>query len=165
MKLQYAYPLSTYYSAYIDPKKSVPHYDKGKLVNEKGLAWWIPEERYLVDLDDYLKAIEELKLETYEIINPASNKTLAEFEVVKGKSAIWDGEEGNGMVAFRYSSELLAYRRREDGLLGLEAIGGLVDTRLSKKEKEKFPGRFPADIKATTPQEANFSSLKTIKDK
>jgi hypothetical protein len=156
-KLTHAWPLSSYYSAYVDLKKSVPHLVKGKLENPKGLAYWIPLQRYLVDLNDYLEVIKELQLDKHDVFDPETKKLVVRFCTVKGKSGIFDGKEGNGIVDLQYSQQLLAYRKRKDGLMGIESPS--IDTRLSVKEKEKHPDKYPLRVKGTDSKEANFSSF------
>jgi hypothetical protein len=61
------------------------------------------------------------------------------------------------MIDLQYSPELWAYRKRADGLLGIESFG--ADTRLSDEEKIKNPDKYPLKVVATSKEEANFSSL------
>ena len=161
-KYTYAWPLHTYYAAYIDFKKSVPHLVKGEVENPRGLPYWKPLGRYLVSVEDYLNVIEDFDLEEHVIIDEHTGNELIRFFVEKGKSAIYDGKEGNGMFAMKYTPSLMAYRKRKDGLLGLEAVGGFVDTRLSIDEKQKHPDKYPINVRATDKDEANFNSEKSV---
>lgn len=159
MTTTHAYPLTTYYSAYVDQKKSVPYIDKsGQLQNPRGLAFWTLENRYLENIDDYLNVIKKLELELHEVNDPKTEKLICKFYTVKGKSGVWDGKEGNGMVDFQYTNQLWAYRKRKDGLLGIEGFG--VDTRLGEDEKKAHPDRYPLEVRGTNKLEANFSSIK-----
>lgn len=162
MQYTYAWPLNTYYAAYIDPAKSVPYVKNGELMNPKSLPYWKPKKRYLADIKDYLEVIEELELEEHIIRDENTDNELIRFYTEKGKSAIWDGKEGNGMIAMKYTPSLIAYRKRKDGLIGLEAVGGFVDTRLSVDEKTKHPDKYPMNVRATDKDEANFNSEKSV---
>ncbi len=51
-----AWPLSSYYAAYIDLKKSLPHRNaQGIMENLPGYPYWIPEQRYLANERDYIE--------------------------------------------------------------------------------------------------------------
>jgi len=161
MQWTYAKPLTTYYAAFIDPVKSVPHQLPGGIENMKGLPFWIPTQEYLVNYDKYLEKVGELDLVEHIVYDPFLEKPLVKFFTVNGKSGVWDKkhpESGNGMLALQFSKYLTAYRMRQDGLLGLESLSGMVDTRLSLAEALKKPEMFPANVKRTNKIQANFSS-------
>lgn len=159
------WPLSRYYAAYIDLKKSVPHKNElGIVENRPGYPYWIPEQRYLANVNDYLDVISNIKHDEFIFNDPISQKPLLKFWVEKGKSAIYDGKLGNGMIFLQYNiDELLAIRKRDDGLLGIQSIH--IDTRLSIAENLKKPGLFPRGIKTTNKHDANFSNLVKLKKK
>lgn len=155
-----AYPLSTYFAAYIDPVKSKPYIGSdGRLQNTLGLSYWIPAQRYIADLEDYQRLYSELELIEFVVNDPVIEKPLIKYYVEKGKKGVFDGQAGNGMIALQYTQFLMAYRKREDGLLGLESVSGQVDTRLSKFEMEKYPGVFPKHTKTTSAKEAHYGSV------
>lgn len=159
----YAYPLNTYFAAYCDPRKSLPHKTEAGLIeNPRGLAFWTPEQRYIANIEDYLDLISQLDLVEHEIKDPESQMVLIKFFVEKGKSGVWNGKIGNGMIAMQYTEHLMAYRKRDDGLLGLESNSGLLDTRLSKSEKLKKPNVFPSIVPTTNTLEANFKGNKSV---
>lgn len=159
-----AWPLSSYWAAYIDPKKSLPHKnEKGFLENSRGLPFWIPEQRYLANENDYINAIVNLDCEVHTVNDPRTGKPLIRFRVEKGKKGVHNGKIGNGMIFLEYTPDLLAYRKRENGLLGIESISGF-DTRLGKAEYLKNPDMFPAHIRRTNDKEANFSQFDTIEE-
>lgn len=157
------WPIGTYYAAYIDPIKSLPHKTpKNTLENQLSLPFWIPEQRYLANLEDYLDVIKSIKTDEFVFEDPVLKRPLIKYRVEKGKSAIYDGKIGNGMVYLQYSSiDLLAWRKRDDGLLGVESLSGAVDTRLSKSEFMRKPKKFPVIIRKTNKEDANFSKLLT----
>ena len=161
MEWTYAWPLSSYYCAYIDPVKSLPHQTPaGTIENPKGLPFWVPLQRYLANIEDYLDVISQMDLVEYTVNDPSTGDPLISFMVEKGKSAIWDGNLGNGMIAFKYNLPLLmSYRKRDDGLLGLETLSRSIDTRLSISEDLKKPGVFPPNVPKTNTEDANFSNL------
>lgn len=161
MEWTYAWPLSGYYAAYCDPIKSLPHKGpSGVVENPQGLPFWTPLQRYLVSYEDYLDVISEMDLEEFIIEDPVLDQPLAKFYVENGKSAIWDGNVGNGMINFQYNlPALLSYRKRSDGLLGLESISGVFDTRLSNREYLAKPELYPKNVRRTTTDDANFSTL------
>lgn len=155
----YARPISTYYAAYIDQAKSKPYQNAlGIVENLSGLPFWIPTQEFLTSFDKYLEKVGELQLVEHIVYDPFMGVPLIKFFVEEGKSGIWDGKVGNGMIAMQYTDHLMAYRKREDGLLGLESISGMVDTRLSVVEALKYPDRFPPAVKKTTKTQANFGS-------
>lgn len=160
MKWMYAKPLSTYYAAFVDPRKSVPHQTPSGIENVKGLPFWTPTQEYLVNFEAYLDKVGELNLVEHVVFDPFIGEPLIKFYVVDGKQGIWDKkpESGNGMVALQYTEHLMSYRMRQDGLLGLESISGKVDTRLSKAEALKTPDLFPAYVNKTTKTQAKFGS-------
>ena len=161
MEWTYAWPLSSYYCAYIDPVKSLPHQTPaGTIENPKGLPFWIPLQRYLANIEDYLDVISQMDLVEHTINDPVSDEPLISFMVENGKTATWNGELGNGMFALKYNLPLLmSYRKRDDGLLGLETLSRSIDTRLSISEDLKKPGVFPANLPKTNTEDANFSNL------
>lgn len=160
-----AWPLSRYYAAYIDLKKSLPHKTpEGTMENLLGLPYWIPQQRYLTGIEDYIDAISEIQFDEFTISDPVLNVPLIRFRVEKGKSPIYDSEVGNGMLLFEYTQFLRSYRKREDGLLGIEGKTKGLDTRLGKAEYLKNPDKFADtfnidEIQKTNSQEANFSNL------
>ena len=157
--------LSSYFAAYVDQKKSLPHRgENGLIENPRALPFWIPEQRYLADLNDYKDQISKLKLVEHIVNDPFLNRPIIKFYVEKGRSAIYDGKLGNGMILLQYTADLMAYRKREDGTLGLESISGLLDTRLSVAEAIKYPKKFPKNVRKTTKEEANFSNFDKIKE-
>lgn len=159
-----AWPLSSYWAAYIDPKKSLPHKnEKGFIENPKGLPFWIPEQRYLTNVADYIDVLAELKLVEHVINDPKTGRPLIRFKTEKGKKAIHSGVLGHGMILLEYTPDLLAYRKRENGILGIESISGF-DTRLGKAEYMKNPDKFPShvELRKTNDREANFSEFDTI---
>lgn len=159
-----AWPLSTYYAAYIDLRKSLPHKNEsGVMENHPGYPYWIPEQRYLANINDYIDVISNIEYDEFIIDDPFLKKPLIKFGVEKGKSGIYDGKLGNGMIFLQYTKDLLAYRKRDDGLLGIESISGKLDTRLSIAENLKKKGLFPDHIKKTNKKNANFSSLGELK--
>lgn len=161
----YAWPLSRYHAAYIDIKKSLPHMTpEGPMENLNGLPYWIPLQRYLTGFNDYIDAISEIDFDEHIISDPVTNLPLLRFRVEKGKSAIYDGQQGNGMLLLEYTQYLRSYRKRDDGLLGIEGKTKGLDTRLSKAEYLKNPGKFADtfnidDIQKTNSKEANFTNL------
>lgn len=158
------WPLNSYFASYTDPKKSLPHRGlSGVLENPKGLPYWIPEQRYLADYEDYLSVIEKIDKDEFVIVDPFLDRPIIKYWVEKGKSGVYDGIPGNGMIDFQYTEDLMSYRKREDGLLGIESISHL-DTRLSRSEYLKSPTKYPLGISKTTPDQANFSNLDKIKE-
>lgn len=65
------------------------------------------------------------------------------------------------IVDFRYTQDLMAYRQRPDGVIGLECICGRNDTRLSKDEKSKNPDMFPEWVVSTDKAEATPGDKKS----
>lgn len=157
MTYTYAWPLNTYFASNLDNKKSNPHIKNGKMQNPKGLPYWKPKKRYLVNIEDYLNVIKDLDLEEHTIVDQNTGNILIKFFVEKGKSGIKDG-----MIAMKYSRYLMSYIKRKDGLLGLEAVGGFIDTRLSVEEKTKHPDKYPIMVRGTDSEEANFNSSKSV---
>ena len=95
-----AWPLSSYWAAYIDPKKSLPHKnEKGFLENQRGLPFWVPLQRYLANVNDYLDCISELKLVEHVIEDPYTGKPLLRFKTEKGQKGIYHPDKfGSGMI-------------------------------------------------------------------
>ncbi len=158
MNLTYA-PLNHYFAAYLDPVKSLPHIVDGRLENPRGLGFWIPGQRYIANMQDYLGLIANLEMTEHVVTDPNDGEILLKFFVANGRTARWTGEVGDGMIALQYIlPKVVSLRKREDGLLGIETVEQLIDTRLSVAEKLQKPELFPGNEPTTTSDVANFSS-------
>lgn len=91
--------------------------------------------------------------DVYQVKCDECDSLLVEVKLV-GK--IEDQQGGDWKIAdFRYSDRLLAYRKRLDGMIGLQCMCG-TDTRLSDVEKRERPELFPKDAKTTKKNTAKW---------
>lgn len=159
IQYSWAYPPQSYFCRYVDLNKSKPFVDPstGKLENKDNLPFWIPADRHLKDLRDFLNQLQNLELDEYVVRCSFCGLELATYFVEKGTNGRKDG-----ILGLKYTQHLLAYRPREDGLLGLECVCGLGDTRLSEYEKSKYPFKFPEKAPSTKEEEAHFNTDKSI---
>jgi len=136
-----------------DKSKSIPFTDdKGRLLNPKGLTYCNKEGRWVTPVDP-CKCHLRKDVTEYIVSCKKCNRVLARYSVINGEKG-----SDQGIVGFRYTQYLLAYRMRADKLIGLECICGNSDTRLSVKEKLAKPGVFPHFVKASNASEADFGS-------
>ena len=155
IRYQWAFPPQSYHCRYIDLNKSKPHIDEaGKLANRNGLPFWKPANRYIVDVNDFVNLLGNFELDEYVVKCKVCGLELATYFVEKNTVGSEDG-----ILGLKYTQHLLAYRPRMDGLLGLECICGLVDTRLSTKGKLRYPGRFPRNTPTSGYDEAQSRFL------
>jgi len=159
LRYTWAYPPQSYHCRHIDLEKSKPFINTltGNLENKEGLPFWKPIERYLANLDDFLGQLKNLDLEEYVVKCKSCGLELVTFFVEKNTT----GRE-DGILGLKYTQHLLAYRPREDGLLGLECVCGYGDTRLSTEEKLKYPDKFPDNVLSTSEDEAHFNNENSV---
>lgn len=158
----WAWPPITFKSAKIDLVRSQPHVQNGKLQNPKGFPLWRtnPSDQgtYLKDISEYREKIAELQTDYHVVFCNACSRQLVGFFVEKGKK----GRDG-GILGLHYiEGNLLAYRPREDGLLGLECICGHGDTRVSDVEREREPKKYPDYVPSTDETKARFNTKKAL---
>lgn len=126
-------------------KKSLPYW------NKKG------NESYVGTHEELQEKLKDLNLIDFAVSCKNCKRELVKFSVEDGKKGRIDG-----ILGLRYSQHLMAYRPREDGLLGLECVCGFSDTRLSTMEKEKYPGKFPTTILHSGENKARFNEPKSF---
>ena len=136
-----------------DKSRSKPFIGEGgKLENPRGLTYCKREQRLVTPVDP-CNCHNEKNSSDYEISCRFCKKTLARYSVVNGEDGIKDG-----IVGFRYTQYLLAYRPRAGGLIGLECSCGMSDTRLSTVEKLKNPDKYPERVPNNDDKDADFGS-------
>jgi hypothetical protein len=154
-----AWPVQTYSFNKLNMNKSSVHVGKnGVLENPHNLPYLEVGEwsGYATNATEYFAIIEQQQTNSHTIGCSNCDRVLVRYKVLKNEV----GRE-NGIVALEHTQHLMAYRRREDGLLGLECVCGLTDTRLSTQEKIKYPNRFPIGAKSTDAEKARFNESKS----
>jgi hypothetical protein len=155
---------------YLDKAKSMLHNENGRTVNPMNKPFCKLVDDW-VDEITKCEGLKKIKTITYELKCNATheekiidNKGKEKIKkVICGKTlAFFDvdiNEKGSkiGLMNLRYTPQLLAYRPRKDGLMGFECLCGGSDTRLSKKEFEAHPDKFPAHIRNSEEKEAKFN--------
>lgn len=135
---------------YFDKKKSYGHLENEKLVNEQNKVFCQIADRY-IEQEDKCFGIKN-NHETYQLTCDNCGKILAEFSVEEGKKG-----SKVGLMNFIYTEHLFAYRKRADGLIGLECSCGDTDTRLSETDVERYPDKFPKEIKTSNFEGGKFN--------
>lgn len=125
---------------YRNVEKSKPSKD-----NPKGFDWCDFDQR-LIAPGDACTAGDHID-KVVEINCGACGVKLCQYKETKNG-------EMNEIVDFRYTENLMAYRPRPDGVIGLECVCGMNDTRLSKREYEQEGGKYPEWIVRTDKAEA-----------
>lgn len=128
----------------------------GQLQNPMGYDWcdfenaFIPRGAQCSAGDDISELI--------EISCPKCNRKLCQYKVVPDQKI----HDLKAIVDFRFVEEnLLSYRPRPDGVLGLECICGELDTRLARVEKEQNPDNYPPYVPSTTTETAKVGVKKS----
>jgi hypothetical protein len=151
-KLKWSY-IQVQLCKFRDKRKSIPFTDeKGRLLNPKGLTYCNNEKRWVTPTDP-CKCHERKDITEYIVNCKKCKRVLARYSVINGEKG-----EADGIVGFRYTQHLLAYRLRSDKLIGLECVCGNSDTRLSTKEKIAKPNSFPSLVRSSNKNEADFGS-------
>lgn len=152
-----AYPPQSYACKYVDLNKSKPYISpSGALENRLGLPYWIKAERHIANSQDFVNLVSQLETDEFLVKCNKCGLTLARYLIEKNTTGADDG-----IMKLEYTQHLMAYRPREDGLLGLECICGLADTRLATQEKLKNPLKFPAGVRSSSYNEAKFNNIKS----
>ena len=141
---------------FFDKKRSMIHLSEGGIVvnpkNQpfcKAVGNWVDETTACEGLAN---------VETKEF-----SLTCSKCKKVIGYFNVPIGEKGSkfGIMNFRYTPILFAYRPRADRLMGFECSCGFGDTRLGKDEFDKNPKGFPVMTRKTTFETAKFNEKKS----
>lgn len=150
-----AYPPQSYRCRYIDLNKSKPYINSvGGMENRLGLPYWIKAERHIANQDDFIDLVGKLDTDQFTLSCKHCGLVLAKFLIEKNTKGSEDG-----ILKLEYTQHLLAYRPREDGLLGFECICGFGDTRLGSQEKLRYPLNFPKHARSSGYNEAKFNNV------
>jgi hypothetical protein len=159
MKLTWAYPPQSYLCPFIDLNKSKPYLDDiGVLQNKESLPFWSATNTLIRDVEHFKALIAGINKIEYKVNCSHCKRELVRFWVEEGKKG-----RTAGIIGLRFTKHLLSYRPRADGLLGLECICGLGDTRLSSIEKIRNPDLYPDRVPYCSSDEARFNDGKKFK--
>lgn len=101
----------------------------------------------------YDEAFGDLECDYYVVKTKVGEKIVCVFSIEKETDGIQDG-----IVGFWYTENLLAVRKRADGLIGLEAIDVNADTRLSTSDRIMNNLMFPENVPDSNKEDADFGS-------
>lgn len=137
---------------FYDKKKSLLHLgNDGRVINPKNKTFCLAVNDWVDELTP-CEGSKVVKTVDYVLKCSKCGKELGYFSVP-------EGEKGSeiGLMNFRYTSYLFAYRNRKDGLIGFECSCGNADTRLGDIEKLENPKSFPVFVKSSSFEKAKFN--------
>lgn len=134
-----------------DASRSKPHLENGVVINPKGFAFCTAKNDWVEDSTP-CEGEETLKGDRYVIRCLKCNEIVAEVSITK--------DEPKKIYNLVYTSKLLAFRKRPDGMIGLECSCS-QDTRLAAVGDEKTDiisfGK-PPHVATTTLEEAHWNT-------